>query len=103
MPDRDTNRPLVGFVVFNEHYISYDDGNFRGQISNFVHELLHALYFQANLFKLFPPNENGESFVFQDSSDNWKLRGTHVLRHLRSHFDCPDIDGGMGLGLKCNR
>lgn len=95
LKDETTKRPLAGYVVFNEAYLSFDEGNYTAQISNVVHEVLHALYFDPELFKHFPNNSSGESFLFQDSKGVYKMRGDHTLTELRSHFGCSTIDGGI--------
>jgi hypothetical protein len=80
--------------MFNEYYVSYDNGDYKAQISNFVHEVSHALFFEPALFEKFPKNSNGESFLFKDSNGNYKLRGDNILKEIRSHYNCPTIDGG---------
>lgn len=82
----------MGFAVFNQSYVELE--NYQSQIATFVHEVLHALYFHPKLFRLFPANADGESFLFRDARRRWKLRGDNVLYFLRSHFDCPAVDGG---------
>jgi hypothetical protein len=81
--------------MFNEHYVSYDNGDYKAQISNFVHEVSHALFFEPLLFKKFPNNSSGETFLFQDSNNNWKLRGDNILKEIRNHYNCSTIDGGI--------
>lgn len=92
--DESTKRPLAGYAMFNEHYVSYDNGDYKAQISNFVHEVLHALYFEPDHFKNFPANQAGESFLFQDAKGVYKLRGDSILAQIRSHFACSSADGG---------
>lgn len=82
-------------MVFNEAYVSYDNGDYKAQISNFVHEVLHALYFDPDLFNYFPKNSSGETFLFQDSNGIYKMRGDATLSELRSHFNCSTVDGGI--------
>lgn len=92
--DEKTKRPLAGYAMFNEYYVSFDNGDYKAQISNFVHEVLHALYFEPDHFKNFPSNKAGESFLFQDSNKVYKLRGDNILAEIRNHYNCPTIDGG---------
>ena len=86
---------MVGYAVFNEHYIKYNNGNYQGQVATFVHEVLHALYFHPALFRLFPNNNRGQSYIFEDNQGTFKLRGNNILRFIRQHFSCPNIDGGI--------
>jgi hypothetical protein len=88
---------LVGFAVFNEHFVKYDNGDYHGQIATFVHEVLHALYFHPTLFNVFPNNRRGQSFLFEDNNGNVKLRGNNILRFIKDHFNCPNIDGGKNI------
>jgi hypothetical protein len=86
---------MVGYVVFNEAKISYDNGVYENQISVFVHEVLHAVFFHPILFEHYPNNEYDESFLFQDKQDGiYKLRGDNVMKAMRSHFGCKDFNGG---------
>jgi hypothetical protein len=85
---------LVGFAMFNEPYVEYDNGDYKAQIATFVHEVLHALYFHPGLFDLFPKNSQDQSFLFQDSNNIYKIRGDTVLSQLKSHFNCSTVDGG---------
>jgi hypothetical protein len=85
---------LVGYAVFNEAFISYDNGDYQGQVATFVHEVLHALYFHPVLYRSFPKNRNGDSFLFRDAQGKFKIRGDNVLRYIRGHFGCDNIDGG---------
>ena len=59
--------------MFNEAFIEYIDGNYKSHVSTFVHEVLHALYFHPKLFKNFPNNSNGESFLFKDNNGIHKM------------------------------
>lgn len=96
--DSQTNRPLVGFAVFNEYYIKYDSGSFTSQVATFVHEVLHALFFHPKLFALFPKNSKNESFLFKDSKGVSKMRGDSILSQIKEHFNCSSIDGGYIFG-----
>jgi hypothetical protein len=86
--------------MFNEPFISYDDGNFQSQIATFVHEVLHALWFHPALFERFPNNSSGDSFLFQDSDGKHKLRGDNILEQVKEHFNCSTVKGGKPLVLK---
>jgi hypothetical protein len=86
---------LVGFAVFNEAYIEYDNGDYKAQVATFVHEVMHALFFHNHLFTLFPQNSSNESFLFEDSDGKHKMRGDNILAQTRSHFNCSTIDGGI--------
>ena len=94
LKDDTTNRPLVGFAMFNEPFVEYDNGDYVAQIATFVHEVLHALYFHPGLFELFPKNSSDESFLFKDSNGVFKLRGDTILKEVQSHFNCSTVDGG---------
>jgi hypothetical protein len=86
---------MVGYVVFNEAKVSYDNGVYENQISVFVHEVLHALFFHPVLFEYFPNNRFGESFLFRDLKDGvYKLRGDNVMKAIQNHFGCKDFNGG---------
>lgn len=93
--DNSTNRPLAGFAVFNESSIILDDGKVKSQIDTFVHEVIHALYFDPNLFKAFPNNKNGDSFHFQDSDGVFKIRGDNILEQTQKHFGCDTLESGI--------
>jgi hypothetical protein len=85
---------LVGFAVFNEYYVDYDNGDYQGQIATFVHEVMHALFFHPALFQVYPKNRRGQSYMFRDDNGTVKLRGNNILRFLREHSNCSRIDGG---------
>lgn len=84
----------MGYVIFNEDKVEYDDGKVEVQVATFVHELLHCLYFHPKLFDHFPDTRSGKPYMFEDENEDFKLRGDNILNHVRSHFDCDDIDGG---------
>lgn len=84
-------RPFAGFAVFNEPFVSYDDGDIRAQIATFVHEVLHALYFHPGLFAEFPANAAGEEVLFQDAESKWFLRGDALKAKAKEHFGCNSI------------
>lgn len=92
--DETTQRPLVGVAILNEPFVRFDDGDYQNQIATFIHEVFHALFFDPVLFKKFPPNSDGQSFLFKDERSRWKLRGDNVLYFLRIHSMCDGIDGG---------
>ena len=86
--------------MFNEAYIKYSNGDYRAQTANFIHEVLHALYFEPDLFQLFAKNSNGDSFLFKDANNKWKVRGTSILQTARNHYGCSTLDGGKySLGI----
>jgi hypothetical protein len=93
--DTKTNRPLVGYVILNEHYVSYEDGNYKNQISTFIHEVLHALYFDPSAFQYFPNTKNGEKFMVTDEDGIGYLQGDMILKTAREHFNCPTIKSGI--------
>lgn len=84
----------MGYAIFNEKFVSYDDGKADVQIATFVHEVLHGLFFHPKLFEYFPTNKFGQSFLFEDNESNFKLRGNNILNFLKEHFNCSLIDGG---------
>jgi hypothetical protein len=92
--DKNSKRPLAGYAVFNEAFIDYKYAYFQSQVATFVHEVLHALYFHPILFTLFPKNKYGESYLFRDKKNIWKMRGDNILSAIRSHYKCSTIDGG---------
>lgn len=92
--DLKTGRPLVGYAVFNEHFVRYDDGDYQAQVATFVHEVAHALFFHPSLFRMFPKNRRGQSFLSEEVDDVFRLRGNNVLRMLRTHFGCKRPLGG---------
>lgn len=91
--DQDTRRPVAGFIIFNEGKVSYTNGDYYAQLSTFIHEVLHALFFHPTLFKTFPKNSNGKSFLFQDVDSKWKIRGDTILKVSRDYFDCQTLNG----------
>ena len=72
------------------------------QVSTFIHEVLHGLAFHPNHFEQFPKNKKGESFLFEDENENFKLRGNNTLDAIKDHFGCDSIDGGI-IFLKQNQ
>lgn len=94
MADDETGRPLVGFVVFNEAYVDYRAGEYKSQVSTFVHEVAHALFFHPNLFQVYPKNSAGDAFLYRDTNYVYRMRGDHILTEVRSHFNCPGLEGG---------
>jgi hypothetical protein len=91
--EQEQGRPVAGFIVFNEAKVSFEDGDYNAQVDTFMHEVLHTLFFHSFLFKSFPDNNNGESFLFQDSDTIWKMRGDTVLGLARQFFGCPSLNG----------
>lgn len=91
----------MGYVIFNEDKVEYDDGKVEVQVATFVHELLHCLYFHPKLFDHFPDTRSGKPYMFEDDNEDFKLRGNNILNQVRSHFDCDEIDGGT-LGNTIN-
>lgn len=88
-------RPVVGVARFNTQHLSYQKGRFRSDVATFAHEVMHAIFFHPNLFSTyFPRNSSGQSFLFNDADNFYKIRGTHVLKEIRDHFNCPSATGG---------
>lgn len=84
----------MGFAVFNEAHLTFENGDYRAQIATFIHEFLHGLYFHPALFEVFPKNKDGSSFMFKDSNNIWKLRGDKIMETAKSHYGCDSFDGG---------
>jgi hypothetical protein len=76
--------------VINEHYINLQKNNLQADISTVVHEILHALYFHPNLFKIYPKNYLNENFYYQENSQIY-LRGANLIKTAKKHFDCPTL------------
>ena len=86
---------MAGYIVLNEHYIKYDDGNYKNQIDIFLHELMHVLAFDIDLYKSFPKNSNDQDFFKEDEYGDFYLQGDHTLSFVKDHFECDDIPGGI--------
>lgn len=86
---------MAGYLVLNEHYIKYDDGNYKNQIDLFLHELMHVLAFDIDLYKSFPKNSNGQDFFKEDEYGDFYLQGDHTLSFVKDHFECDEIPGGI--------
>lgn len=71
-----------------------DDGKVKSQIDTFVHEVIHALYFNSFLFESFPNNKNGETFLFKDTDGVFKIRGDSTLEQCKKHFGCDSLESG---------
>ena len=72
-----------------------DSDNYNQWISTMVHEIMHALFFDPNLFRDHYPGYNGLSFFFVDTDNVSKVRGRNILREIRSHFACPSVTAGI--------
>jgi hypothetical protein len=118
MKDTDNNRPLVGFVTFNEDQISYKDGRYQMYVNNFIHEVMHALFFHPKVFEKFPapPGETSylknvkeiktsEEETLNDDGvwvteetkkevDKSYLIGENIKKEMSAHFDCDSHKGG---------
>lgn len=79
--------------MLNAATLDFSEYSYANLVKIFVHELAHALFFLPFHFKNFP-EINGEPFLFTDSNQVLKMRGAAVLGQIRSHFNCPTIDGG---------
>jgi hypothetical protein len=77
--------------------VSFENGDFKNQISVFVHEVLHALVFDPSAWQNFPNNSSGETFLFKDTDNRYKLRGDNILKLVRDHYNCPTATGGILL------
>ena len=85
---------MVGYIIFNEHQVKYDDGNFKVQVDTFVHEILHCLYFHPLLFEHFPDDRFGKPFMSEDENENYFLTGNNIRKATRNHFNCSKVKGG---------
>jgi hypothetical protein len=96
-----TNRPNVGFAVFNPYYIDPAKGKLDNDVATYVHEVLHALVFSSQLWAKFPL-VSGQPQYFVKNGGHY-LRGQNLLNVTRNHFQCSKInavpledDGGDG-------
>ena len=77
--------------------MSYDDGKHTSQISTFVHEILHVLYFPPKLFQDFLPNSEGKPFLYENDDKIGYIQGNNIVREAREHYDCFSINKGIFL------
>ena len=89
--DKNTSRPTVGLAVFNPYYLNPGSGKLDNDVATYVHEVLHALVFSSQLWKRFP-KVNGMSQYYIEDGYHY-LRGPNLLNTVRSHFNCPSLNG----------
>lgn len=92
--DKKTHRPLVGYAIFNEASMAFDDGKLQVHVSTFVHEVLHALYFHPKAFEHFPVNSSGQKFLVEEPPGKGFLQGDALVREARRHFGCGLLERG---------
>ena len=63
-------------------------------IKKMVHEIMHVLFFNINLFEYYP-DHNGQNFRFVDTDGITKLQGVNILEQIRDHFNCATATGGI--------
>ena len=89
---------MVGYTRFNEKYLDYKKRSYKKNLSTFIHEVMHALFFHPSLFKYVFPDNQGQPFLFEDTDGYFKIRGPNILQQIRSHYNCPTVNGGNMLG-----
>jgi hypothetical protein len=55
---------------------------------------MHIIFFHPWLFEYKFPQYNNQPYVFEDTSVNYfKIQGPNILNEIRTHFNCPTING----------
>lgn len=89
-------RPLVGVSAVNLRYLTTDGDKVRTHIKIIIHEILHALAFDQDLFDLFP-NKQFSYVNITDSTtfDKRRVRITSpgILALGARHYGCPTYEG----------
>lgn len=87
--------------MINRHYVNAEDDDVRSHISTIIHEVLHALFFSPGLYPNFKKNSKGETFIFKDDTNRYRMRGDTIVAEAKKHFGCDSIESGTVLYFGC--
>ena len=95
--DSKTGRPLIGHMIINKSYLEMSYFKIEKIKSSVIHELLHILAFEVELFTNLP---NAKSFGYRNvlqkdaqSPETYFIVAPEVIEFARSHFNCSSMTG----------
>lgn len=74
--------------------MDFKDNSYLSLIDTFVHEVLHTLFFEPEIFEGFPGDSKGAGFLYRDGSGRSWVVGDSIRETVQKHFQCANVKGG---------
>lgn len=91
-------RPVVGLVVVNSAHLEFDPWNIEVSKDTLLHEIMHVLAFDPQLFDLFPIGPQNTYRIEKRRNNAGVFNVTKivlptVVRYAKEFYDCPTATG----------
>jgi hypothetical protein len=91
-------RPVVGLVVVNSQHLEFDPWNIEVSKATLLHEIMHVLVFDPQLFDLFPIGAQRTYRVERRRTSAGVFNATKIIlpsvvEYARKFYDCSNANG----------